>query len=69
MRTLTIVVNIEDTEKAKWIWDSHMNGNEINGITSVSTIANGDMIKQLEDKISLLENEIDSLNSEIARRW
>lgn len=57
MRTLTIVVNIEDTDRAKWIWNSHLNGTEINGV-KVGMIVEGDEVTRLENKVDDLYDDL-----------
>lgn len=63
MRQLTIVIDILDHDKAKWIWDNHL-GNPSNGI-KIKTICEGDCICECYEEIfkvdinSLSNREID----------
>lgn len=57
-RVLTLVVTVQDAEKAKWIWENHLNGAgsvQENGV-HVTAIANGDRL----DKLDTLEQWADS---------
>lgn len=47
-RMLTLLVELDENEKPSWIWDSHMNGDFINGV-NVVCIGEGDQFKDIED--------------------
>lgn len=47
-RMLTILVELDENNKPSWIWDSHMNGEFINGV-NVICIGEGDQFKEIED--------------------
>jgi ribonucleotide reductase alpha subunit len=48
IRTLTLLVEIDENNKPSWIWDSHSKGEFINGVY-VSCIGEGDQFKDVED--------------------
>lgn len=49
-RTLTLLVEVYDQEKAAWIWDLHAGSLEVTDLgIDVICIAEGDQIKDIED--------------------
>ena len=55
-RVLTLVVTLEGTESAQWLWDAHLNG-PINGI-KVNKISDGDEVSKNE----ILNGQLCALN-------
>jgi hypothetical protein len=48
MRTLTIVVDFDETKPPKWIWACHAKGKSCNGVY-VTAIAEGWQLKDIEE--------------------
>ena len=68
-RQLSLVVTVTDKDKAKWIYDNHLNGDEDSGIR-ITAISNGDLNEKntvLEDIITDIEENA-SLNTEYAQK-
>lgn len=60
-RVLTLLIEIKNPDEAKWIWDSHSQG-ERNGIV-VNGICNGDMFEErdkLEEENNQLEEKLNN---------
>lgn len=63
-RVITVVLTIQDPERAKSIWDRHMDGTLLKGCT-VDCIANGDQVDLCERAMELLpEHKAERLRKE-----
>ena len=58
-RVITVVLEIDNAEEAKAIWDSHLACKNLNGCR-VAAIAEGDLVKkveELDDRVWALEEK------------
>jgi len=59
MRTLTLVIELEELSDASWIWDSHMWNSERNGITVLS-ISDGNYLDK--EELMMSDNVINEVS-------